>query len=167
MRHCNQRSQNPGSEAQWSLAPGVSGRFQRATPDLLRNLRTARVMVFHPKDADGELLAQQLQRIGCQVVTIWPPLADLPNTVDVVFCAVGPDHAALKCNWMRADPVVPVIAIIGYENPTVVEQHRGLPSDTRTGDGKTRGDRGNCPRNYSRGQHFVVRDAAIKDLAGQ
>ena len=104
-----------------SVTPGVSGRFQRATPDLLRNLRTARVMVFHPKDADGELLAQQLQRIGCQVVTMWPPLADLPDTVDVVFCAVGPDHAALKCSWMSADPVVPVIAIIGYENPTVVD----------------------------------------------
>ena len=78
-------------------------------------------MVFHPKDADGELLAQQLQRIGCQVVTMWPPLADLPDTVDVVFCAVGPDHAALKCSWMGPDPAVPVIAIIGYENPTVVD----------------------------------------------
>ena len=35
---------------------GVAGRVQHSTPDLLRNLRNTRVMVFHPKDADGELL---------------------------------------------------------------------------------------------------------------
>ena len=100
---------------------GVVGRVQRSTPDLLRNLRNSRVMVFHPKDADGEMLAQQLQRIGCQVITMWPPLPDLPDTVDVVFCAVRPDHAAVRCNWMSGDPSVPVIAVINYENPTVVD----------------------------------------------
>ena len=101
--------------------PGVTGRVQRATPDLLRNLRSSRVMVFHPKDSDGEMLSQQLQRIGCQVITMWPPLPDLPDTVDVVFCAVRPDHAAVKCSWMGSETAVPVIAIIGYENPTVVD----------------------------------------------
>ena len=100
---------------------GVAGRVQRSTPDLLRNLRTSRVMVFHPKDADGEMLAQQLQRIGCQVMTIWPPLPELPDTVDVVFCAVRPDHAAVSCAWMGAEPSVPLIAIVNYENPTVVD----------------------------------------------
>ena len=100
---------------------GVAGRVQRSTPDLLRNLRTSRVMVFHPKDADGEMLAQQLQRIGCQVLTMWPPLPELPDTVDVVFCAVRPDHAAVRCAWMGTEPSVPLIAIINYENPTVVD----------------------------------------------
>jgi AmiR/NasT family two-component response regulator len=100
---------------------GVAGRVQRSTPDLLRNLRNTRVLVFHPKDADGELLAQQLERIGCQVITMWPPLADLPDSVDVVFCAVRPDHAALRCPWMEGEPPVPVIAVINYENPTVVD----------------------------------------------
>ena len=99
---------------------GVAGRVQNSTPDLLRNLRNTRVMVFHPKDADGELLAQQLERIGCQVITMWPPLAELPDTVDVVFCAVRPDHGAVRCPWMDGDPPVPVIAVINYENPTVV-----------------------------------------------
>jgi AmiR/NasT family two-component response regulator len=89
---------------------GVAGRVQRSTPDLLRNLRNTRVLVFHPKDADGELLAQQLERIGCQVITMWPPLADLPDSVDMVFCAVRPDHAALRCPWMEGEPPVPVIA---------------------------------------------------------
>jgi AmiR/NasT family two-component response regulator len=100
---------------------GVAGRVQRSTPDLLRNMRNTRVMVFHPKDADGEMLAQQLERIGCQVITMWPPLPELPDTVDVVFCAVRPDHAAVRCNWMGGEPSVPVIAIINYENPTIVD----------------------------------------------
>ena len=100
---------------------GVAGRVQHSTPDLLRNLRNTRVMVFHPKDADGELLAQQLERIGCQVITMWPPLAELPDTVDVVFCAVRPDHGAVRCPWMNGDPPVPVIAVINSENPTVVD----------------------------------------------
>jgi len=100
---------------------GVSGRVQRSTPDLLRNLRNTRVMVFHPKDPDGEMLAQQLQRIGCQVITMWPPLADLPDTVEFVFCAIGPDHDVMDCAWMGSETLVPVIAIINYENPTVVD----------------------------------------------
>jgi AmiR/NasT family two-component response regulator len=99
----------------------VSGRVQRSTPDLLRNLRNTRVVVFHPKDADGEMLVQQLERIGCQVISLWPPLPELPDTVDVVFCAVRPDHAAMRCAWMGGEPPVPVIAVINYENPTVVD----------------------------------------------
>ena len=101
--------------------PGVAGRIQRSTPGLLRNLRNLRVLVFHPKDADGEMLTQQLQRIGCQVMTMWPPLPDLPDTVDVVYCAVRPDHAAVQCAWMGEESEVPLIAIINYENPTIID----------------------------------------------
>ena len=100
---------------------GVAGRIQRSTPDLLRNLRNLRVLVFHPKDADGEMLTQQLQRIGCQVMTMWPPLPDLPDTVDVVYCAVRPDHAAVQCAWMGEESAIPLIAIINYENPTIID----------------------------------------------
>ncbi len=100
---------------------GVAGREQRSTTTLLRNLRSLRVMVFHPKDSDGEMLAQQLQRIGCKVLTIWPPLQELPDTVDVVFCAVRPDHEAIRCSWMSEDPPVPVIAVVNYENPTIID----------------------------------------------
>ena len=103
------------------LPRGVAGRIQNATPDLLRNLRNLRVVVFHPKDSDGEMLIQQLQRIGCQVVTMWPPIEDLPEAADVVYCAVRPDHAAVKCAWMGEDSLFPLIAIINYENPTMID----------------------------------------------
>ena len=93
----------------------------RATPVQLKELRALKIAVIHPDDADGQQLTQQLQRIGCQVVTMWPPLPELPDTVDVVFCAVRPDHAAVRCAWMGIEPSVPLIAIINYENPTVVD----------------------------------------------
>ncbi|MBT2177848.1 ANTAR domain-containing protein [Ralstonia pickettii] len=78
-------------------------------------------MVFHPKDTDGEVLTEQLKRIGCQVILMWPPLPEIPDTVDVVFCAVRPDHAANQCGWMGPDPDVPIIALVNYENPTVLD----------------------------------------------
>ena len=82
----------------------VAGRVQHSTPSLFRNLRNLRVLVFHPRDADGEVLSQQLQRIGCQVITMWPPLPDLPDTVDVIFCAVGRITLRISSTgWARID----------------------------------------------------------------
>jgi AmiR/NasT family two-component response regulator len=98
-----------------------AGRAQRSTPDLLRNLRNLRVLVFHPQDADGDMLVQQLQRIGCQVMSLWPPLPELPDTADAVFCAVRPENSAFKCSWMGGEPALPVIAVINYENPTIID----------------------------------------------
>ena len=100
---------------------GVAGRIQRSTPFLLRNLRNLRVLVFHPKDIDGEMLTQQLQRIGCQVMTMWPPPPELPDAVDVVYCAVRPDHSAVRCAWMGEEPPTPLIAVINYESPTIID----------------------------------------------
>ena len=99
----------------------VPGRIQRSTPDLLRNLRNLRVMVVHPRDVDGELLTQQLRRIGCRVATMWPPLPLLPDTVDLVFCAVRPDDGEASCTWMNSEPRVPLIAVVSYENPTIID----------------------------------------------
>ncbi|RRS02875.1 ANTAR domain-containing protein [Aquabacterium soli] len=101
--------------------PRVSGRGKRATPDLLKKLRHLRVAVFHPKDADGEMLTGQLQRIGCHALTFWPPLEVLPDTVDVVFCAVRPELAARNYAWARAELPPAIVAVIDYENPTILD----------------------------------------------
>ena len=70
----------------------VSGiRTVREVPQILRDLRSLRVCVFHPRDQDGEGLTRQLERIGCQVQAFWPPLAELPEGVDVLFMAMSPD----------------------------------------------------------------------------
>jgi len=113
-------------------------RTGRTTPALLKDLRTLRVAVLHPDDPDGRQLTQQLQRIGCQVQAFWPPPPALPEGIDVVFLAVRPDSIDMGFEWLKGDELLTVIAIVTYENPTIVETvlHIGvravLPSPVRS-----------------------------------
>ncbi|WP_293661814.1 ANTAR domain-containing protein [Rhodoferax sp. OV413] len=100
---------------------GTHRRTARTTPPLLKDLRTLRVAVFHPDDADGRQLIQQLQRIGCQVQAFWPPLPSLPIGIDVVFLAVRPESVDTELEWLQGEDVPTVIAVVTYENPTIVE----------------------------------------------
>lgn len=94
---------------------------QRSTPALLKSLRTLRVAVLHPRDPDGEQLIEQLRRIGCQVQAFWPPSPELPDGIDAVFLAVHPDTAVPEWAWARGPDSPIVIAIVTYENPTVID----------------------------------------------
>lgn len=96
-------------------------RVAREVSHILRDLRSLRVCVFHPRDQDGQGLTRQLERIGCQVQAFWPPLPELPEGVDVVFMAVSPDMADVDFGWCQIEDGPPVIAVIAYENPTVIE----------------------------------------------
>lgn len=93
----------------------------RSTPSLLKDLRTLRIAVFHPDDTDGRQLTQQLQRIGCQVQAFWPPLPELPTGIDVIFLAVRPESMDTEFEWLKGEDVPTVIAVVTYENPTIVE----------------------------------------------
>lgn len=92
----------------------------RATSPQLKDLRQLKIAVIHPDDADGRLLTQQLQRIGCQVRTIWPPMQQLPEGIDVVFLAVQPDYLHLRLPWAHGDDAPAIVAVVTYENPTMV-----------------------------------------------
>ncbi len=99
----------------------IQNRFSKSTPAALKDLRRLRVAVFHPDDSDGLQLTQQLQRIGCQVTAFWPPLPKLPDELDVIFLAVRPDSIDFGYEWAREDERPTVIAVVTYENPTIVE----------------------------------------------
>ena len=77
--------------------------------------------MIHPDDADGRQLTQQLQRIGCQVQAFWPPVQHLPEGIDVAFMAVQPDFINLRFEWTQSEDAPAVIAVVTYENPTIVE----------------------------------------------
>jgi AmiR/NasT family two-component response regulator len=96
-------------------------RVVREAPLILRDLRSLRVCVFHPRDQDGQGLTRQLERIGCQVQAFWPPLPELPEGVDVVFMALSPDMLDADFAWCQVEDGPPVIAVIAYENPTLIE----------------------------------------------
>lgn len=91
------------------------------TAELMRDLRTLRVAVFHPADQDGKELILQLRRIGCQAQAFWPPVPTLPEGTDVVFLAVRPDTALPDWSSSRSSGSPTIIAIVTYENPTVIE----------------------------------------------
>ncbi|MFT3801444.1 MAG: ANTAR domain-containing protein [Burkholderiaceae bacterium] len=103
------------------MARDTSRRPRRLGPEFLKQLRSRRVAVIHPNDADGGVLRLQLQRIGCQVHAYWPPPAELPEGTDIVFCSIQPERQTDSHDWLRGCESAIVIGVIGYENPTVFD----------------------------------------------
>ena len=105
---------------------------------LLGDLRSLRVAVLHPDDSDGLHLIQQLQRIGCQTQAFWPPPPVLSDTFDVVFVAVRPDIVHRDMTWRTPEMRAALIAIVTYENPTIVQTvlelgaHAVMPAPVRS-----------------------------------
>lgn len=93
----------------------------RAIPQILKDLRSLRVCVFHPRDEDGQGLTRQLERIGCQVQAVWPPLSEPPVETDLVFIALNPDLINHDFAWCDREDAPPIIAVVTYENPTIIE----------------------------------------------
>lgn len=93
----------------------------RAIPQIMKDLRTLQVCIFHPRDEDGESLTKQIERIGCKVHAFWPPPFELPPGTDLVFMAVNPDMINHHFEWSRGDEAPAVIAVVTYENPTIIE----------------------------------------------
>ncbi|MES9906090.1 MAG: ANTAR domain-containing protein [Sedimenticola sp.] len=87
---------------------------------LLRSLRNKKIAVIHPRDEDGENLLRQLQRIGCQVSSIWPSPKELPDDLDAVFFLIDQEKNQ-GCEWLDNERALALIAVISYENPTVLE----------------------------------------------
>lgn len=96
-------------------------RSTTGTSRLLRELRSLRVLVFHPDDQDGQELIGQLGRIGCQVKAFWPPLDKLPEEADLIFFAMRPEILSMDLPWLRKDDLPPMIPVVNYENPVIVE----------------------------------------------
>ena len=90
-------------------------------PSLIEELRGARVLVVHPRDAEGDALLDQLNRIGCNVRGIWPPPVELPRDVDTVFHLVETaETPAFIASASEGGPTF--VAIVDYENPTVLRR---------------------------------------------
>ncbi|MFP3707864.1 ANTAR domain-containing protein [Paraburkholderia sp. SIMBA_009] len=91
------------------------------TPEILRAIRSLHVAVIHPDDDDRAELVAQLNLIGCRVCTFWPHAAELPDSVDLVFLAVRPESLAVELKWRERRDPLPVIPVVTYENPIIIE----------------------------------------------
>lgn len=89
----------------------------------LKMLRGLKVAVAHPLDADGQVILDQLKRIGCQTHLIWPLCTNLPGKIDVIFAGVFFEtHEEMKTLLRKASKPAPVvIGVINYENPAMLQ----------------------------------------------
>lgn len=90
----------------------------------LKELRDLYVVVIHPPDQEGQMLINQLSRIGCRTELIWPPTTNVPQAVDVVFAGVFFEtHEKLKSMLKKLKgPTPTVLAIVNYENPAMLQK---------------------------------------------
>ena len=92
------------------MKPGIRGQME--------DLRGARVLVVHPRDAEGDALIDQLKRIGCNMRGLWRPARKSPR-LDIVFHLVEPPK--LRTSRHRQPTNGPTfVAIIDYENQIVL-----------------------------------------------
>lgn len=96
-------------------------KYSSETPRLLTELRSLRVLLVHPSDSDRQEIMLQLQRIGCQVKAIWPPPSGFSKDVDLVIFAVRPEVLSIDLTWLTREDRPAVIAVVTYENPTILE----------------------------------------------
>ena len=88
---------------------------------LIEELCGARVLVIHPRDAEGEALIDQLRRIGCNVQRRMAAAADDPARIDTVFQIVETRRIRFSRSSSEARPAY-VVAIVDYENPTILKR---------------------------------------------
>lgn len=93
------------------------------TDNIFKSLRRLRVLVIHQEDREGEVLLQQLARIGCQVDALWPLPSALPPTADVVFLNVQQDSLPEVRRLCKDDRDLrpTLVCMVDYENPTILQ----------------------------------------------
>lgn len=90
--------------------------------DPIQDLRDLHALVVHPRDKSADELMQQVNRIGCNFDHMWPVPKTLPEKFDLVFVDVTDQSAQRLKSFIASNARPPsVVAIIGYENPSVLD----------------------------------------------
>ena len=90
---------------------------------LVKDLRLLRVLLLQPDTSEGRELWEHLSRIGCHVQSYWPPPDEIPPNTDVVFLFVRSlVEGDIQFEWDADNPSAVLIAIVDYENPTIIEK---------------------------------------------
>ncbi|MGR3756413.1 MAG: ANTAR domain-containing response regulator [Tranquillimonas sp.] len=90
--------------------------------DYIRDFRDLHALVVHRRDRSADELLQQMHRIGCNFDNQWPMPDALADKFSLVFLDVTDQDATRLKGFLNtaADPPA-VIAIIGYENPSLLD----------------------------------------------
>jgi AmiR/NasT family two-component response regulator len=76
-------------------------------------LRELRVVVAHPRDAEGELIIRCLQRGGAGVKCAWPPPPAPDHDLDLLVCLVD----AASRSLLETATAAPGLAVLGVLDP--------------------------------------------------
>lgn len=90
--------------------------------NMLRRLRSMRVLVIHPDDPERQMFLAHLKRIGCQVDSVWPTPDTLPEKVDVVLFLLSKTNDQNTLSWMASSDAITRIAIISFETPEILTE---------------------------------------------
>lgn len=91
--------------------------------ELLQSLKGLRIQVLHPPDAEGKVLIEQLNRIGCTCEATWPLPEEINPAASVVIIAIEPSHREQILKLFRpVEPLDPaLLAVISFEDPSTVQ----------------------------------------------
>ena len=84
------------------------------------DFRQLHAVVVHPRDNNGELLIRQLQRVGCRVDNLWPPVGPIGANVDVVLCLVKPETRQLASALVE-EPNAAMVAVVEQDDPGILQ----------------------------------------------
>jgi len=84
------------------------------------DFRQLRAVVVHPRDNNGELLIRQLQRVGCRVDNLWPPIGRIGANVDIVLCLVKPETRQLASS-LGEEPNAAMVAVVEQDDPGTLQ----------------------------------------------
>lgn len=87
---------------------------------LYEDLRSICVAVVYPPGEDRDIIAQQLQRIGCRLRLVWPLPSEPPKDADVVFFIVTQQLEG-NSNWTASATNAALVALSDYESPTTLK----------------------------------------------
>lgn len=87
---------------------------------LYEDLRSISVILIYPPGEDRDIVAQQLQRIGCRLKIIWPLPSIPPTDSDVIFFQVAQELEGVSA-WNASVVDAALVALSDYESPTTLK----------------------------------------------
>ncbi|MDT3678071.1 MAG: ANTAR domain-containing protein [Burkholderiaceae bacterium] len=89
--------------------------------DAIAELQTMTVGLYHPHDAEGKLIAQQLQRLALPCACHWPPTLEALRTANVAILSLVPETVSkFGPALIREFRKKVVVSVVSYESPTVL-----------------------------------------------
>ncbi|MFT7527954.1 MAG: AmiR/NasT family two-component response regulator [Arenicella sp.] len=90
--------------------------------NVLRKLRSMRLLLIHPDEPERQIFIDHLNRIGCKAESAWPAPDNLPENIDVVLFVLNKTNDKGALTWVVNSEIITRIAIISFETPEILTE---------------------------------------------